>query len=475
MKLNEMTALTLAEKIKAKEIKPTEAVLAVAEAVRARDGELNCYISFDTERALENAKIVEAQLMRGQALSPLAGVPLAVKDNICEKGEVVTAGSKMLADFVSPYSATVIKKLKGAGVLTLGRLNMDEFAMGWSTETSHFGATKNPHDLLRVAGGSSGGAAAAVAANECIIALGSDTGGSIRQPAAFCGVTGLKPTYGAVSRYGLIAFASSLDTIGVIGKNAPDCAALFNIIKGRDERDMTCADSPDVNEFPDNLRGVKIGIPEEFFAGGTDSEVAEKVLEAAKAFEALGAECTRFSLPMLKYAVSAYYIIACAEASSNLARYDGVRYGHCAAECQTLDEMYIKSRSEGFGTEVKKRIMLGNFVLSAGYFDDYYNKALKVKRLICEAFESAFSQYDIILTPTAPCTAYKLGESPNKLYLGDMLTSIVNLAGLPALSLPCGTDSSNMPVGLQLIGRAFDEKTILGAGALYQKTTETAR
>ncbi|MBR3149006.1 MAG: Asp-tRNA(Asn)/Glu-tRNA(Gln) amidotransferase subunit GatA [Eubacterium sp.] len=471
MEIYEMTALMLAEKIRSRELTPTEAVLSVADAIKARDEKLNCYTSLDVDGALEAAKNVENAISRGENLSPLAGVPIGIKDDICELGRKATAGSKMLSDFTAPYNAIVIDKIKSAGMIPLGRLNMDEFAMGWSTETSHFGAVKNPWDLSRTAGGSSGGSAAAVAADECVIALGTDTGGSIRQPCAFCGVTGLKPTYGAVSRYGLIAFASSLDVIGPVGKTARDTAALFSIIKGADSRDMTSRDSEDIT-LSNSLKGVKIGVPTELFGCDINGEVRENIVASKKVFESLGAECVEVSLSLLKYAGSAYYIIACAEASSNLARYDGVRFGHRATDCDTLEEMYIKSRSEGFGAEVKKRIMLGNFVLSAGYFDDYYNRALKVKRLICDAFDDAFNKCDIILSPVTSSTAYRLGESPTKMYLDDTYTSIVNLAGLPALSLPCGFDSEGMPTGLQLIGRAFDEKSILSAGALYQSCTD---
>ena len=416
------------------------------------------------------AQQVERRIKSGDALSPLAGVPVAVKDNICTKGIRTTAGSDMLKNFVPPYDATVVTRLKAAGMIPLGKTNMDEFAMGATTETSAFGTVKNPHNADCVAGGSSGGAAAAIAANSAVIALGSDTGGSIRQPCSFCGVTGLKPTYGAVSRYGLIAFASSLDVIGTIGKNASDVAAAYNVIRGRDGKDMTTCETADV-DISSDLKGKKVGIPAEFLEGEISIEVRDCILRAADELRNLGAEVEAFSLPIIKYTVPAYYIIACAEASSNLARYDGVKYGYRTDNAATLDEMYVNSRSEAFGAEVKKRIMLGNFVLSAGYFDDYYKKALQTKQLICNAFDEAFRRYDFLLAPVAPDTAYKIGEgadNPLKMYTGDVYTAVANLAGLPALALPCGYSKTNMPIGMQFIGRAFDEQTILSAGIAYQ-------
>lgn len=473
MEVYEMTALEIAEKIRLREISPMDAVMSVAKAYERFEGEYNCFASFNVEFALAQAAEVEKKLKNGDKLSLLAGVPFAVKDNICEAGKVTSCASKMLENFVSPYDATVIGKLKSAGLIPLGKTNMDEFAMGWSTENSIYGSTKNPHNASRVAGGSSGGSAAAVASGEAVIALGSDTGGSVRQPASFCGVTGLKPTYGAVSRYGLIAFASSLDAVGVIGRNCADTSAFFNLISGRDKRDLTSYDStPFSLNIPESLDGYKIGVPKEFFEGGVDTDVKNRVIESIKTFEELGAKAEEFSLDIIKYAVPAYCIIACAEASSNLARYDGVKYGHRADGAKTLEELYVMSRSEGFSAEVKQRIMLGNFVLSAGYFDAYYTKALKVKRLICEAFEKALSEYDFIVTPVSPCTAFEQGGGGRdkiQMYLSDAFTSVVNLAGLPALSVPCGTDSEGMPVGVQLIGRAADEKTLLTAGHLFEQ------
>ncbi len=478
MEIFEMTALEVAEKIRKKEITSMDAVECVAKAVETKDGTYNCYASFDKESALAQAEAVQKKIDAGEAVSPLAGVPIALKDNICEKGKLTSCASKILYNFKPPYDATVVKNLKAADMVPLGKLNMDEFAMGSTTETSYYGATKNPWDITKVPGGSSGGAAASVAADESIIALGSDTGGSIRQPASFCGVTGLKPTYGAVSRYGLIAYASSLDQIGPLGKNVLDVAAAFNIIKGRDVKDGTSMESEvfsldDIKA--DSLKGVKIGIPVDFFGEGINGEVADSVKQAAKTLGELGAEVEEFSMPIVKYAIPTYYIIACAEACSNLSRFDGIKYGYKAENCNNLREVYFKSRSEGFGMEVKKRIMLGNFVLSSGYFDAYYKKALQAKGLICKAFNEAFEKYDFILGPVAPTTALKMGEGlsdPLQMYLGDIYTVMINIAGLPSLALPCGFDSENMPIGMQLIGKPFDEKTILTAGCAFQNATD---
>lgn len=478
MEIFEMTALEVAEKIKNKEITSMDAVESVAKAIEKRDGEYNCYTSFDTEMAMARAEEVQKKIDSGEATSPLAGVPIGIKDNICEIGKLASCGSKILYNFKPPYNATVINKLNNADMVPFGKLNMDEFAMGSTSETSYYGPTKNPWDVTRVPGGSSGGAAAAVASEESIIALGSDTGGSIRQPASFCGVTGLKPTYGAVSRYGLIAYASSLDQIGPIGKNVLDVAATFNVIKGKDVKDGTSMESEiftldDIKT--DNLKGVKVGIPTDFFGDGINSEVAESVKNAAKVLTDLGAEVEEFSMPIVKYAIPTYYIIACAEACSNLSRFDGIKYGYKAEGCNNLRDVYFKSRSEGFGMEVKKRIMLGNFVLSSGYFDAYYKKALQAKGLICKAFGEAFEKYDFLLGPVAPTTALKMGEGlsdPLAMYLGDIYTVMINIAGLPSLALPCGFDSDNMPIGMQLIGKPFDEKTILTAGNTYQSITD---
>ena len=478
MEIYEMTAFETAEKIKNKEITAMDAVESVAKAVESKDKTYNCYTSFDKEIALEQAKQVQNRIDSGELVSPLAGVPIAIKDNICTKGQLTTCSSKILYNFKPPYNATVINKLKEADMIPLGKLNMDEFAMGSTTETSYFGATKNPWDINKVPGGSSGGAAASVAADESVVALGSDTGGSIRQPCSFCGVTGLKPTYGAVSRYGLIAYASSLDQIGPIGKNVEDVAAVFNIIKGKDVKDGTSMESEvfSIDDIKaDNIKGMRIGIPADFFGEGINSDVASAVKSAADALKELGAEVEEFSMPIVKYAIPTYYIIACAEACSNLSRFDGIKYGFKAENCDNLRDVYFKSRSEGFGMEVKKRIMLGNFVLSSGYFDAYYKKALQSKGLICKVFNEAFEKYDFLLGPVAPTTALKMGEGlsdPLAMYLGDIYTVMINIAGLPSLALPCGFDSDNMPVGMQLIGKPFNEKTILTAGFAYQHATD---
>lgn len=479
MEIYELSALETAQLIKNGEITAVDAVEAVAKSVEARDEKFNCYTSFDKASALEKAEAVQKRINAGEELSVLAGVPVAIKDNICTKGEVTSCASKILYNFKPPYNATVINKLNEAGIVPCGKVNMDEFAMGSTTETSFYGATRNPWNTERVPGGSSGGAAASVAADESIIALGSDTGGSIRQPCSFCGVTGLKPTYGAVSRYGLIAYASSLDQIGPIGKNALDVAAMFSVISGKDEKDATSV-SPkpftldDIKNAKD-LKGVKVGIPSDYFGEGINEEVAKCVMAAAEALKTLGAEVEEFSMPIVKYAIPTYYIIACAEACSNLSRFDGIKYGYKSPEADNLRDVYIKSRSEGFGMEVKKRIMLGNFVLSSGYFDAYYNKALKAKGLIVKAFNEAFEKYDFLLGPVAPTTALKIGEGlsdPLAMYLGDIYTVMINIAGLPSLALPCGFDKENMPIGMQLIGRPFEEGTILSAGNAYQGITD---
>lgn len=479
MEIYDMTALELAQKIKNKELSCEDAVNSVAESIEKKDGVYHCYTAFDREAALQKARQAQTLIDSGSAVSPLAGVPVAIKDNICTKGEVTSCASKMLYNFVPPYDATVIKKLGDAGMVVCGKVNMDEFAMGSTTETSFYGATKNPWDIHKVPGGSSGGAAASVAARESIIALGSDTGGSIRQPCSFCGVTGLKPTYGSVSRYGLIAYASSLDQIGPIGKTALDCAAMFSVISGRDEKDATSSDphpfTLDEIKNTTDLKGKKVGIPSDYFGEGIHDEVARGVMQAAQELRSLGARVEEFAMPIVKYAIPTYYIIACAEACSNLSRFDGIKYGYKSPDADTLRDVYFKSRSEGFGMEVKKRIMLGNFVLSSGYFDAYYNKALKAKGLIVKAFSDAFEKYDFLLGPVAPTTALKIGEGlsdPLAMYLGDIYTVMINIAGLPSLALPCGFDKSGMPIGMQLVGRPFDEKTVLAAGNAFQSATD---
>ncbi|WP_461248221.1 Asp-tRNA(Asn)/Glu-tRNA(Gln) amidotransferase subunit GatA, partial [Treponema sp. R6D11] len=402
--------------------------------------------------------------------------PIAIKDNISTEGIETTCASKMLEGYTPVFNAAVIEKLEKAGMVVVGKLNMDEYAMGGSSETGAFGEVHNPWDTARVAGGSSGGSAAAVASREIPIALGSDTGGSIRQPCAFCGVTGIKPTYGSVSRYGLLAYASSLDQIGPIGQNIEDCAALLSIISGPDKRDSTCViEKPfEFGDVGSKLDGVKIGLPRNYFAGGIDDEVKNAVLAVSKELQAAGAIIEEFEMPFLDYVIPTYYIIACAEASSNLSRYDGLKYGYRSSNAQSLSEVYRLSRNEGFGLEVKRRIMLGSFVLSSGYYDAYYKKALQVRSLIKDAYTKLFAKYDMILSPVAPTTAYKIGENsgdPMKMYMGDIYTVSINLAGLPSAALPCGFDSTGLPIGFQLIGDAFSEKKIIDVARVYQSRT----
>ncbi len=477
MDITKLTALELGRQIRAGGVSVREAVEAHLAVIREKEKDYHCYITVRKEEALSRADAVQEGILSGQYTSPLAGVPVAVKDNICTKAVRTTCASKILGDFVPPYDAAVVERLTAAGMVMLGKTNMDEFAMGSTTETSYFGVTKNPWDITRVPGGSSGGSAAAVAAGEAGIALGSDTGGSIRQPSAFCGVTGIKPTYGTVSRYGLIAYASSLDGIGPVGKDVADCAALLSLISGGDRRDSTSVpqDRFDyMGALKGDVRGMRIGIPKGYFQAGLDAQVADAVLAAAKVLKEKGALLSEFDLDAVDYAVPAYYVIACAEASSNHSRYDGVKYGFCAPDHKDLQEMYKRTRTEGFGDEVKRRMMIGAFVLSSGYYDAYYNKALKVRALIRQSFDRAFENCDVILGPTAPTTAMKLGESlsdPLKMYLGDIYTVAVNLAGLPAISLPCGCDDQGLPIGLQLIGKPFGERDILRAAYCYEQET----
>jgi aspartyl-tRNA(Asn)/glutamyl-tRNA(Gln) amidotransferase subunit A len=428
------------------------------------------------ENALARAQEIQSRIDKGEEISPLAGVPIAVKDNISTMGIETTCASKMLKGYTPVFNAAVAEKLEKAGMVVIGKLNMDEYAMGGSSETGAFGAVHNPWDVSRVAGGSSGGSAAAVAAGEIPIALGSDTGGSIRQPCAFCGVTGIKPTYGSVSRYGLVAYASSLDQIGPIGQNIDDSAALLSIISGPDTRDSTCViENPfKFGEVRTELEGVKIGLPRNYFSGGIDDEVKTAVLAAAKEFESAGAIVGEFEMPLMDYVIPAYYIIACAEASSNLSRYDGLKYGYRSANARSLSEVYQLSRSEGFGLEVKRRIMLGSFVLSSGYYDAYYKKALQVRSLIKDAYNRLFAKFDMILSPVAPTTAYRIGDNigdPMKMYMGDIYTVSINLAGLPSAALPCGFDTAGLPIGFQLIGDAFSENKLIGAARVYQART----
>lgn len=476
MSLMSLTALELGKKIQAKEVSAVEAAKEALGQIKKLDGSLNCFVTVEEDSVLKKAEEVQKKIDAGELAGPLAGVPAAIKDNICTEGVRTTCSSRMLENFVPTYTAEAVKNLEQAGVVVIGKTNMDEFAMGSTTETSYFGPTRNPWAPEHVPGGSSGGSCAAVAAEECSFALGSDTGGSIRQPSSFCGVTGLKPTYGTVSRYGLIAYGSSLDQIGPVGKDAADCAAVLEAIASHDLKDSTSMkrDSYDfLSALDEGVRGLRIGIPRDYFGDGLDEEVKSHILEAAKVLESKGAVLEEFDLSLVEYAIPAYYVIASAEASSNLARFDGVKYGYRTPEYEGLHNMYKKSRSEGFGAEVKRRIMLGSFVLSSGYYDAYYLKALKTKALIRQAFDRAFEKYDVILGPAAPGTAPKLGESlsdPLKMYLGDIYTVSVNLAGLPGITVPCGTDGKGLPIGMQLIGDCFQERKILRAAHAYEQT-----
>ena len=475
MELFELTALELGAKIKAHEIGVVEATRACLDRIEEKERDVHAFITVTPELALVRAEAVQRGIDDGTYTGPLAGVPMAIKDLISTKGVATTCASKMLEHYVPVFDATVTKKLEAAGAVCLGKTNMDEFAMGSTTESSYFGVTRNPWNLTRVPGGSSGGSAAAVAAREVFYALGSDTGGSIRQPASFCGVTGIKPTYGAVSRYGLLAYASSLDQIGPLTIDALDAAAVTRTIMGRDEMDATSVDVP-LPGMPagDDLTGLRVGVPEDYFGEGLAADVRARVMDAAKQLEALGATLVPVRMPILDYAIPAYYILACAEASSNLSRYDGVKYGYRPEHFDDLHDLYLTARSEGFGAEVKRRIMLGAFALSSGYYDAYYNKALRVKALIKQGFDRCFEQADLLITPAAPTTAYALGahtDDPIQMYLGDIYTVSVNMAGLPGMVVPCGFDGEGLPVGAQLIGPAFGEGSLFRAAHAYQLHT----
>ncbi len=481
MDLMSMTAVELGKRIASGEVSAVEAAEAALNRTGRLEKDYNCFVTVDAEGALAQAEAVQKRIAAGERMSPLAGVPVAIKDNMCINGMLTTCSSKILSNFKPTYTAEAVVQLQKAGAVIIGKTNMDEFAMGSTTETSFYGETRNPWDKTRVPGGSSGGSAAAVAAEEVPYALGSDTGGSIRQPAAFCGVTGIKPTYGRVSRYGLIAYGSSLDQIGPLAKDVTDCATVLEIISRHDSKDSTSVDQGDTDftsALVDDVKGMRIGIPRDYFGTGIDPDVKEQVLAAAKTLEAKGAIVEEFDLSLVEYAIPAYYIIASAEASSNLERFDGVKYGYRTEDFRDLHNMYKKTRSEGFGAEVKRRIMLGSFVLSSGYYDAYYIKALRTKALIKQAFDKAFEKYDLLLGPVAPTTALKLGESlsdPLKMYLGDIYTVSVNLAGLPGISLPCGFDRNGLPVGMQLLARAFDEKTMLRAAYAFEQTRDYKR
>ena len=475
MELFDLTALELGAKIKKREIGVVEATRACLDRIGEQEKTVHAFITVTPELALARAEAVQRGIDDGTYTGPLAGVPMAIKDLISTKGVATTCASKMLEHYVPVFDATVTKKLEAAGAVCLGKTNMDEFAMGSTTESSYFGVTRNPWNTARVPGGSSGGSAAAVAAREVFYALGSDTGGSIRQPASFCGVTGIKPTYGTVSRYGLLAYASSLDQIGPLTIDALDAAAVTRTIMGRDEMDATSVDVP-LPGMPagDDLTGLRVGVPEDYFGEGLAVDVRARVMEAAKQLETLGATLVPVRMPILDYAIPAYYILACAEASSNLSRYDGVKYGYRPEHFEDLHDLYLTARSEGCGAEVKRRIMLGAFALSSGYYDAYYNKALRVKALIKQGFDRCFEQADLLITPAAPTTAYALGahtDDPIQMYLGDIYTVSVNMAGLPGMVVPCGFDGEGLPVGAQLIGPAFGEGNLFRAAHAYQLHT----
>lgn len=475
MEITELTVHELKEKLASKEITIPEITKAYINRIHEKEKDIGAFVTVLEENAMNKAKEIEEKVNNNEIKGNLAGIPIGIKDNICTKGIHTTCSSKMLENFISPYDATVMEKINNENMINLGKLNMDEFAMGGSTEYSAFHITKNPWNLNKVPGGSSGGSAAAVAARMIPWALGSDTGGSIRQPASFCGVVGMKPTYGLVSRYGLVAFASSLDQIGPITKDVEDCANLLNVITGHDEKDSTSENREKVDytlSLKNNVKGMKIGIPKEFYGEGLQPEVKQKLEEAIEKYKELGAEVEEFSLDIANYALATYYIIACAEASSNLGRFDGIRYGYRTPNYNDLKDIYINSRSEAFGSEVKRRIILGTYVLSSGYYDAYYKKALEVRTLVQSKFDEAFSKYDVIVTPTAPTTAFNIGEkssNPLEMYLADICTVSVNIAGLPGISIPCGVDKEGMPIGMQLIGQKFSEETLLNAAYTFEQ------
>ena len=481
MQLYELTAHELHEKLKAREITAVELTQSIYDRIDAVEEQTKGYITLTKEIALGQAETTDAGFQRGDEMAPLAGIPTAIKDVICTKGILTTCGSRILGDFISPYDATVMTKLHQAGIVMVGKTNMDEFAMGSSTENSAYQTTRNPWDVETIPGGSSGGSAAVVAAGEAICSLGSDTGGSIRQPAALCGVVGMRPTYGRISRFGLVAFASSLDQIGPFSKDVTDCALMLNAICGHDPMDSTSANLP-VPDFTKSLindvQGVKIGIPKEYFIAGMDEEVEASVRNAIEELQSCGAIVEEISLPHTDYAIAAYYIIAPAEASANLARYDGVRYGFRAADAEELIDMYKQTRSQGFGDEVKRRIMLGTYALSSGYYDAYYLKAQKVRTLIKSDFDKAFEKVDVIVTPTAPTPAFKIGErtaDPLQMYLSDVMNTPSSLAGLPGISIPCGFTKSGLPIGLQLLAPPFEEEKIMRVAYTFEQNSDHHR
>ena len=479
MSLMSLTAVELGKKIKAGEVSAVDAAKDALQQIKEKEETINSFVTvLDENSILARAEEVQKQIEAGVLTGPLAGVPVAIKDNMCTEGILTTCSSKILENFKPTFSSEAVINLEKAGAVIIGKTNMDEFAMGSTTETSAYGVTRNPHNTDHVPGGSSGGSCAAVAAEECSYALGSDTGGSIRQPSSFCGVTGIKPTYGTVSRYGLIAYGSSLDQIGPIAKDVTDCATILEIISSYDKKDSTSVrreDTDFTSALVEDVKGMKIGIPKDYFGEGLDPQVKDAILKAAKILEEKGAIVEEFDLSLVEYAIPAYYVIASAEASSNLSRFDGVKYGYRTKAYEGLHNMYKKTRSEGFGPEVKRRIMLGSFVLSSGYYDAYYLKALRTKALIKKAFDRAFEKYDIILSPAAPTTAPKIGDSlsdPIKMYLGDIYTISVNLAGLPGMTIPCGMDDKGLPIGLQLIGDCFKEKNIIRSAYTYEQSAK---
>lgn len=475
MDITELTVHELQKKLKNKELTIKEITEAYINRINEKEKDVQAFVTELTDEAKKSAEEIQSKVENGEITGEFAGIPIGIKDNICTKGIKTTCSSRMLENFVSPYDATVMEKINNENMIDLGKLNMDEFAMGGSTEYSYFHPTRNPWNLNKVPGGSSGGSAAAVASNIVPWALGSDTGGSIREPASFCGVVGLKPTYGLVSRYGLVAFASSLDQIGPITKDVQDAAMLLNIIAGHDKKDTTSTDRPKVDytkALKNDVKGLKIGVPKEFFGEGINEEVKEQLQKAIETYKELGAEVEEFSLDIAQYALATYYIIACAEASSNLGRFDGIRYTYRTKEFKSLKEIYKKSRSEGFGPEVKRRIILGTYVLSSGYYDAYYKKAQQVRTLVMNEFNKGFEKYDVILTPTSPTVAFDIGSKSNnplEMYLADICTVSINIAGLPGISIPCGVDKEGMPVGMQLIGNKFCEETILNAAYTFEQ------
>ena len=477
MNICKLTVHELRQMLEERKITSEELTKQYFDRIKNVDDKINSYITICEEEAINKAKEIDQKYRKGEKLGPLAGIPIAIKDNICTKYIKTTCASKMLENFVPPYDATVIEKLKKEDAIIIGKTNMDEFAMGGSTERSFFKATKNPWNLNKVPGGSSGGSAACVSSDLAPIALGSDTGGSVRQPASFCGIVGLKPTYGRISRYGLVAFASSLDQVGILSKDVTDSAIMLNVLSGKDEHDTTSANVsvPDyTKDMVNDVKGLKIGLPKEYIGEGVSEDVRKAILEAAEKFRSLGAIVEECSIPFAEHMLPTYYIISCAEASSNLGRFDGIRYGYRTSNYTSLKELYKNTRSEGFGQEVKRRILLGTYVLSSGYYDAYYKKAQKARTLLINKFKELFNTYDVVLTPVAPDTAFEIGSKTNdpvKMYLVDICTVPINVAGVPAISLPCGFDSNNMPIGMQLIGKHFDEETLLKVAYTYEQNT----